>query len=224
MKNPVSTLVWSRTVKPSCRSVTSRTLHRDCRWRRRHPGAVWLVLLPRSSLRPPGGPGLWHLLQWQDAPGLPHEETSVGGPQRHHCGFPLSFSTPHTSHLTPQPSPHLSSSPPSPTPPQVFHLLTSSVNVVVNGSGSRFHPAQAFVVPCGEKMQKVTRRARSFRPQLIGHCLFFFPHRPRLQHPECISTARRVVFHQDVFRNLGLKTEASLDPRSCSFNSVKTLF
>lgn len=31
----------------------------------------------------------------------------------------------------------------------VFHLVTSSVNVVINGSGSRFHPAQAFVVPCG---------------------------------------------------------------------------
>lgn len=46
-------------------------------------------------------------------------------------------------------------------PSQVFHLLTSSVNVVIDGCGSRFHPAQAFEVPCGKK-STMSRVSRSF--------------------------------------------------------------
>lgn len=43
--------------------------------------------------------------------------------------------------------------------PQIFHLLTSSVNVVIDGSVSLFNPAQAFAVPCGKnsKLWLVTR-------------------------------------------------------------------
>lgn len=95
---------------------------------------------------------------------------------------------------------------------QVFHLVTSSVNVVINGSGSRFRPAQAFVVPCG-KNSKPWRTPCSFSlsklsTQLIVLFTVVCSHRTCLQHPECLGTARRVVLHQDIFRKLRLKTAA----------------
>lgn len=109
---------------------------------------------------------------------------------------------------------------PSFTPPfspfthilQVFHLLTSSVNVVINGSGSRFRPAQAFVVPCGKnsKPWRATRSSSLGQLSILRIVLFTVvcSLRTRLQHPECLGPARCLVLHQDVFRKLRLKTAA----------------
>lgn len=71
---------------------------------------------------------------------------------------------------------------------QVFHLLTSSVNVVINGSGSRFHPAQAFQVPCGKKSK--ASRVQTIKPSvqltaLVCCCLF----------PQVMLTASRMSRH-----------------------------
>lgn len=117
---------------------------------------------------------------------------------------------------------------------QVFHLLTSSVNVVINGSGSRVRPAQAFVVPCGKKsnLWHITLSFHLGEPpvQLIALATVVCSHRSSLQHPECLGAAGRVVFHQDDFGKLrltaaawtwGKKNPATLNMSCCCcFSSV----
>lgn len=128
-----------------------------------------------------------------------HSATTVGSL----CILPLLYSFSHRPRpsITPPFSPFTRIS-------QVFHLLTSSVNVVINGSASRFRPAQAFAVPCGKNSATRSCSLGQLSIQRIVLFTVVCSLRTRLQHPECLGPARCLVLHQDVFRKLGLKTAA----------------